>query len=794
GSLDRALDRLAEVVGLRLGADCVVIGVQRRGKGVAWWPLEGDRSPGRWEYPMWQQDEAFLERVRDEGPSICRDTRELADPTPGQRAAMAAGVRSSLRMPLTDEQGRPFGFVLACSLRPEAFDEGDLRELLDLGREAGGMLRMRLLLERLHFEHALRTAEADLLARVAEAEEEGALLEAVAEGVAQALGADMAAVAVDAGASGMRMLRTWPQGLIRAGDWAAAEAAVDAPENARMLERGGSWVREDLAVDDALPVEVFLRDRLGARSLAAAVRSRRWGGLGLALGAMRREPGSWHSVEREFLVKVARVVEIGVERLRRGELAVAHALSLEQQAELLGVGSELLETLWQAEDQASAAQAIAERLREFFGADHVALGTVDLVRRRREVLGLSSAVMRAADLGPWLEEADVAAYTEALGRLGGPAGDVFAQRPANPGAAIGWDRGLRSGMRVPFRLSDGTVGLVTVGSRQPGRYTREDEERLIELSRPMAVALDRVRLLAKMAETSELLAAKTRVLLAMTPGASIDAVGDVFVREVRRMFGATHALVLAQTPAGALSLRASTEHFTEEELAEAARRAEANGTWRAAMAAGPQLMEDAAVLDDHASRVLAGHGLRSALRAPIRDGAGQVCGVATVARSEPGAWDDSDLAQLSELAGTLGLVLERAALLEAADAQARRAAAVLEVLGALGPGETLEAVAGRVATALRGMYGADHCAIGVVEGQRVRLAAIDSVVGPWSVGERRTVGEVFDAWPPGPVVHVFEDLQRAEAVTETTRVLRERGLRSSMRVAVSAGGEVCGVV
>ncbi|WP_322795959.1 hypothetical protein, partial [Tepidiforma sp.] len=30
GSLDVALDRLAEVVGLRFGADCVVVGVQRR--------------------------------------------------------------------------------------------------------------------------------------------------------------------------------------------------------------------------------------------------------------------------------------------------------------------------------------------------------------------------------------------------------------------------------------------------------------------------------------------------------------------------------------------------------------------------------------------------------------------------------------------------------------------------------------------------------------------------------------------------------------------------------------------
>ncbi len=800
GSVEEELARFAEVAAQALGGDCGYVALARRGRRAFWWPLDGERSPGRWPFDHRQSDTAFERLLAEEGGAVYEDTLAIPRPTPGQRAAAAAGVRSTVRLPLTDERGEPMGFVLVGSLEPGRFSRESLGKLWEVTQAAMQSLRPRLLLERMDFERAIRAAEAELLAMVASTEDEGALLAGAVEGVRAAVGADAAVVMVEGGPGGDWTFRSAPPGLLTPALWEEARCAALDPGNRAMAERADAsvWVRESLeTAAELLPAERFAREGLGMGSLAAAVRAHRWGeGLQLALAALRREPSAWAGEERAFLGRVARVLEIGVERVRRGELAVAHALSLERQAELLSVGSELLETLWEARDLAPACQAIAERLRRYFDADHVALGTVDLERRVREVLGMSSAVMRAGELPPGLSEEDAAAYRAALARQGEPAGDIFASPAPNPGTRIGYDRGLRSGMRVPFALSDGTVGLVTVGSREAGRYTAADEERLIELARPMAVAIDRVRLLGRMAETSELLEAKTRMLLALAPGASMREAGEVFVREVRRLFGASHAVVVTTAPGDTAALCASTDHFGDEDLQRMAgllRRQPAG--WRQLVEAGPVLIDDAAGAEDAATRWLAEHGLRSVMRAPIRDGEGVARGIATVAAAAPRRWDASDLAQFAELAATLGTVLERAFLLESAREQARRARAMLEVLSALGSHERLEELAEHAASALRRLYGADHCAIGVVERGVVRLAGIDSPVGAWAPGAELPVEQVFDAWPPaGPLVHVIEDLQAAPRLTTTSEAAQAAGMRSSMRVAIMNGEGVGGVV
>ncbi|MCX7618626.1 GAF domain-containing protein [Tepidiforma sp.] len=800
GSIEEELTRFAEAAARALGGECGYVALSRRGRRAFWWPLEGEHSPGRWPFDHRQSDAAFSRLLADEGGAVFEDTLAIPRPTPGQRAAIAAGVRSTVRLPLTDERGQAMGFVLVGSVEPGRFSRESLGKLWEVTQAAMQTLRPLLLLERMEFERAIRAAEADLLAAVAAAEDEAALLAAAAEGVRAAVGADAAIVMVEGGPGGEWTFRSAPAGLLTPALWEEARRAALDPGNRPMGERDGSlpWVRESLESGDGLlAAERFARERLGMGSLAAAVRTHRWGaGLRLALVALRKEPSAWAGEEQAFLGRVARVLEIGVERVRRGELAVAHALTLERQAELLSVGAELLETLWQARELAPACQAIAERLRAYFEADHVALGTVDLERRVREVLGMSSAVMQAADLPPGLTEEDVTVYRAALAGQGGPAGDIFARPAPNPGTLLGYERGLRSGMRVPFALSDGTVGLVTIGSREPGRYTRADEERLMELARPMAIAIDRVRLLAQMAEASELLEAKTRMLLALTPGASMRQAGDVFVREVRRLFGASHAVVVTTAPGDIATLTSSTAHFRDEELERVASLLRQHPVgWRRLVESGPVLITDAAEAADEPTAFLAAHGLRSVMRAPIRDGDGVARGIATVAAPAPGRWDAADLAQFADLAATLGTVLERAFLMESAREQARRARAMLEVLSALGSHERLEELAAHAAAALRQLYGADHCAIGVVERAAVRLAGIDSPVGAWSPGAELPAEQVFDAWPPaGPVVHVIEDLQEAPRLTATSEAARAAGIRSSMRVAIVCGDGVCGVV
>src|SRR4029078_2763531 len=123
---------------------------------------------------------------------------------------------------------------------------------------------------------------------------------------------------------------------------------------------------------------------------------------------------------------------------------------------------------------------------------------IDLERATRTVLGFSSDVMAAGEFSRVLGESDIATYAEAA-RTGRAdcLSDLREERAANAAAQTLLSRGIRSLLRAPFALSDGSVGIVTLGSRQAGRYNQVDAEQLLDLCRPIGIAIDRVRLLGE---------------------------------------------------------------------------------------------------------------------------------------------------------------------------------------------------------------------------------------------------------------------------------------------------------
>ncbi|MEJ5222474.1 MAG: hypothetical protein WHT63_10770, partial [Tepidiforma sp.] len=225
---------MAEAAARALGGECGYVALSRRGRRAFWWPLEGEHSPGRWPFDHRQSDAAFSRLLADEGGAVFEDTLAIARPTPGQRAAIAAGVRSTVRLPLTDERGRAMGFVLVGSVEPGRFSRESLGKLWEVTQAAMQTLRPRLLLERMDFERAIRAAEAELLAMVASTEDEASLLEAAAEGVRAAVGADAAIVVVEGGPGGDWTFRSAPAGLLTPGLWAEARRAALDPGNRPM--------------------------------------------------------------------------------------------------------------------------------------------------------------------------------------------------------------------------------------------------------------------------------------------------------------------------------------------------------------------------------------------------------------------------------------------------------------------------------------------------------------------------------------------------------------------------------
>jgi PAS domain S-box-containing protein len=710
GDFDESLQRIADVFARRFGADLALVCVYGHRPFVVSSPAESAVTAASL-FPEAEPDGEVLAVPDDDAATFDDDLGERPSLSAWQRAGYELGMRSAMHVGLRDERKQRMGFVAVMSGDRGAFSPALAAELAGLGELASACIRPALLLRQIARERALLAEESRLLSEAAAAESEEALLGAMAAGLRRALDCDLAVLFVQGAGSAEARLLSAPQDALTQEQWLQARAVLFAPGNAPLLEESADGCRasSDLALTAPTPVEQFFFEAAGIRSLLSAVRSSRLGGLGLGLAAMRAEPGGWSADERAFLARLSRVVEISVERLRRGDLAMAHLADLERQTELLAVGADLLATLSGAEDLEEACTTISIRLREFFGADHVAFGTIHPAESRREILGFSSGAMRREDLPLELPPEDLAAYTKAIRGGTEVFADLAAVRSLNPGTAIALQGGIRSLLRAPFQLSDGVTGLVTVGSREPGRYTEADAERLAGLCHPMGIAIDRVRLLARMAESSEVLAAQTRVLSALGPGATIESAGQVFVDEARRLFQAEHASLAIVRGDRVQVIASAAEGVMAPELQPHPGAVPGLGAaYASLMEGGPHVIGDL----QHHSRIpeeedLLAKGLRSIMRVPIHGADGRFRGVVSVASRRAHAWNDADLSAFVDLARSLGLVTERAALFAAAAERSARVQALVQLLGTFSLSAAPEEVARKFAAQLREYLRAD---------------------------------------------------------------------------------------
>lgn len=712
GDFDESLQRTADVFARRFGADFALVCVFRHRPMLVSSPATGPLSAAAL-FPRAgpDTDPGYPAILDADGPSIDDDLSRLGALTPSQRAAYEEGMRSAMRVMLRDERAQPLGFVVVMSGERAAFPREMAEEFAELAARAASFIRPAVLLEQIERERALLTEENRLLEEAASAESESELLTAIAGGLRRALNCDLSVIFVEGGPRDEPRIVTAPADAFAGGQWPRIRAILADTGNAALLEDTPDGCREsrDLPRTASTPVERFLFEVAGMRSLLSAVRSSRLGGLGLGLAALRAVPGGWSSQERAFMARLSRVMEISVERLRRGELAVSHSASLEQQTELLTVGADLLATLSGAEDLEAACTAISIRLREFFDADHASFGTIHPAESRREILGFSSTAVRREEMADELSAEDLAAYSNTISNGMEVFEDLREAASLNPGTAIARDGGIQSLMRAPFQLSDGATGLVSVGSRRRGHFTRDDAERLAGLCRPVGIAIDRVRLLARMAESSEVLAAQTRVLSSLGPGATIESAGQVFVDEARGLFHAQLAALAIVRRDRVQVIASATESFTAPEPRSYDGAVPELGTdYAGLMEGGPHVIGDL----QHHSRIpaedeLLAKGLRSIMRVPIREADGRLRGIVSVATTRPHAWNDADLAAFVDLARSLGLVTERAALFAAAEQRSARVQALMQLLGTFRLSAAPEEVARKFAARLREYLRAD---------------------------------------------------------------------------------------
>ncbi len=803
--LDAFLQRAVEIVKARFNADLALLRVDRRSRKLFWAPQSGPFAADHL-IPHWEtfRDAEFSADLESRHERITHDLRLEDAPSAGQRLLRDHGIRSAMWCAIRDERGAVFGYLLCASLTANSFGVDALEELKLQASEVAWRARPAILIEAQEAERSLLAEESRLLTLIAEAENEPDLYACVAEGVRRALAADLTLAMVDSPGNRPPTLLSAPTDALSADLWEKARAALMTRQNRSMTERSrvdGAFAIADLAAEARTPIELFMRDDLGMRALVSANRSHEWGGLGLGIAVLRAKPGEWTAAERGFLARIARVFEISVERLRRGEIAIDHNLQLEQQADLLATGAELLEMLSSAEDLDESCSLISERLREFFDADHVAFGMLNLDEKSRTVLGASSRVMQRAEFSSSISDSDVAAYSPiALSGTANFISDLGEITQLNAAALVLKERGIRSIMRAPFKLSDGSLGMVTVGSVVPGRFGAIDAERLLDLCRPVGVAIDRVRLLANMARTTAALDAKTHILAALVPGATAESAGSVFVNQTLRLFGASHAVV-ALFDAGDVRIVGMVSQVVEPAGVRevmAGKDAEPDANWRRVIALGePQLVTDLGALQrTPAEEALFRGGLHSIMRVPILDSQRRVRGIVTAGSETVEAWTADDLETFGELSSCLGLVFERADLYERAEQRSAKIQALTRLLSTLSLNSPPEEVARQFAAQVRDYLDAEAVVVYALgNGDQRDRVAFDAVpgssLGPekFAIAEAAVRGRMMQA----AQLRYTENMPGSGSpwLEEASRLL---GFASTVCVRLDAAGEPIGMI
>ncbi|MEP7215229.1 MAG: ATP-binding protein [Anaerolineaceae bacterium] len=465
---------------------------------------------------------------------------------------------------------------------------------------------------------------------------------------------------------------------------------------------------------------------------------------------------------------------------------------------LLSLSADILATLATAEVIGPACEAICLRLRTFFSAEHVALGLVNLEQRSRELLGFTSAVVDVAEISTRLAESDIVAYRDAIeGRW--QAFPDLGTAILNPGTEVARQAGLRSLIRAPFRLSDGSVGLVSVASATRGHLGDQQAADLQALCTPIGLAVDRVRLLAAANERQANATALATMLSTLNAGASPEEAAQRFAEDLRETIGADVVTIYSfDLEAGVRTRVALVAPFEAPSLTRVHLRDSPSfqamlQSRAVAFAASDQLNAASPVWLSQAVSQFGGDG---AFAVRLDGSSGPVGMLVVGYRRERRL--NADVPQLLDaIAPVLALVIGRALTVASLQEQTRQTQVVMDVLTTLSTKESAADVGQPVAAAIRAMYQADHCAIGIVDGDQVSVAGLDTVYPiAWPLGSKVAFGPLDESTAiGGGVIHVISDLRESDSsASYTSQLLRDEGMRSSMRVLIGPPSAPFGVV
>jgi PAS domain S-box-containing protein len=522
----------------------------------------------------------------------------------------------------------------------------------------------------------------------------------------------------------------------------------------RTMDPGG-YARADLEDGGPLsPVERWTHTDGGSRSIAVRMARSARTAATVTVSLANHEPTTWSEQELAFVARAAQLTLTAVERLRDASLAPW----LQQRTRAL---ASLLGSLGDWRPMRNVAATFVQELEVRFGVRCL-------------------AITRSAT-------------EDAAGRV------LWAARGMELPGREQTDSGIPTGLArdaTPVAIRDGAsaVGVAWVDAGTdllPAAIVQQMEEVLETLG----VIIGQGRRLRALDAEQRGLQATAGLLSALAPEATTSEFARIFAGQARRYFRAAIALV-ATFSADAVQIETlSSDSVT---VADLEKRDDAGHAPIDALR--ERALETFASRDvtldapDDYGRLMASHGIRSVMRAPMLGADGTRRGIVMVGSSEPSAWSPRQQQALRGFASALGFVVERERVVHTMRRQEERRRAVLGLLAALGPRENVSQVADPLCAAIRRMYDADHCSIGLIEAGQIKIAGFDSslmdVTGFGTVAADGLFLERFARTGYDLVPDITELAARPPVVEQ----LIAGGVRSMLRVLIGAPAAPVGIL
>ena len=624
------------------------------------------------------------------------------------RLVEAAGAQSVAYIPVLADQRVIGVLVVAATSKQRAFSSDDLAELQSLAAEAAPVLA------RLHDANDDRESIlAELATRMRTDSDLDAVLDHAVAVVASALRAERSFVRLGEPEGGMTVKAQWHvDGLLPIGDSSLARLAVS---NLAMHDRR-TIVLSDVATareleDTAAGGRPELLE-LGSRAVLATpiiVFDRLIG----VLAVHRSTPGAWSPDDIAFAEAVARELGLGLDTAR---LLADHELRLLRQSALLHAAQTLTSEL----EFQRVLEVLVSEVVQLLGADAADCWLFDESRRTlvcRAVHGLPGSEIGREILSEGTLGEAIAARRPVLRR------DFAQTEQPSPSASY---REFEDVMIAPIIVFDQVRGVLGVCSRTAGQFDEQGLEQLEAFAALASLALRNAEAFEESSRQERIQRGFYRIASVLVEPLSLSATLDAVAQAAGEAFGAAYAAVVM--PNGG-ALRLAGGHELPAPLVTALERGlDGESGFRHAseerrILASSQLATDDRFADNW--RALAEEcAFRSLLLIPLEGAAEEAAGLVLVFFAEERSLRDEDVELARHLAGAAGGALERSGLFEGE----RTSRALAQQLARTGIALATEldpaAVLDQVVQQAPELLGADACAIRIVEGDELLVAAV----------------------------------------------------------------------